>query len=759
MSSQTESRKEKIAALLHVKGRVQGVGFRPYIFRLAIQKKLTGTVYNRADGVVIHIEGSPENCSKFRRELKLQAPDAAIIKEVKFETIRPEQHTEFKIIESQKSKEFIAEICPDIAICDACVDELYSKDRRKDYPFINCTNCGPRFTLIENFPYDRKHTTMQEFSMCPECTYEYNDPANRRFHAQPVSCYNCGPKYKLHLKDGIITDFQKIIIKLGEQINAGSVVALKGLGGYNIACDAFNDEAVNELRSFKKRERKPFAVLFRSIDTLVQAIEITPEEKKTLLSWRRPIVILNGKMKKPLPGGISSGLKTLGAFLPYIPLQHLLFDQLKTDAIVLSSGNESDTPILCEDDIALKSFKNISGGILINNRKIARRADDSVVRIICEAPLLMRRSRGYTPDPIDLNFNVDGIIATGAELSNTFCIGKGKQAIFSQHIGDLKNYETLEFFKENIEKFSGIYRFESGKIACDLHPDYLSTQYAKESGLPLIEVQHHHAHIAAVMAEYGLQEPVIGIAYDGTGLGTDGNIWGSEVMFVDYTHFERISHFEYIPLPGGDSVTKEPWRTGLSYLYKAYGKEWQNLKIPFCENINSKKAGLLIEAIDKGINSPLSCSAGRLFDALAAILGICMKSNYHAEAPQLLENYLSESIHNEYSFTGSESISFSPMIREIIKDLSDGIALDKIITSFHNTIARAALSQVQTAYQKHKTNKVVLSGGSFQNKYLTEKLVHLLHQNSFEVFLPREVSCNDGGIALGQLAVAAHKKI
>ncbi|MBN1952832.1 MAG: carbamoyltransferase HypF [Bacteroidales bacterium] len=742
---------------LKVRGRVQGVGFRPFVFRLAHDCHLAGEVCNQPDGVSIFIEGTETDCQKFIRSLREEAPGAAVIKEIVLQESPPENHRVFSIRPSRESDQLIAEVCPDISICDDCLEELNADTRRSGYPFINCTNCGPRFTIIEDFPYDRKHTSMNEFSMCKTCRKEFENPLDRRFHAQPTSCPDCGPAYVFHENGQTETDFSTIIRKLGDQLDEGRVVALKGLGGYHIACGAFNEAAVAELRSFKKRERKPLAVMFRSVDALRKIMPVSIREEQILTSWRKPIVVLSGQPKSTLASGITAGLKSLGAFLPYLPLHHLLFEKLSTDAIVLTSGNESDTPILHDDREALHLFKELSGGTLTNNRRIARRADDSVVRVILNSALLMRRSRGYCPAPVDLNFSVDGILATGAELSNAFCIGSGNQAVFSQHIGDLKNVETYDFFTENIAKFSEIYRFKPRRYACDMHPDYLSTKYALDSGKPCIGIQHHHAHIAAVMAEHGLEEPVIGVAYDGTGYGTDGHTWGSEVMLADYKNFQRISHFEYIPLPGGDRVTDEPWRTALSYLVHSYVGEWDELDIPLLQKLDISRAKKLEEAVRKGINSPLSCSAGRLFDAIAALTGICTESNYHAEAPQLLENYLHDGPVLPYSFLPGKTVSFSPMIREIILDLQRHLPLESIITRFHTTIAEAARLQVKLAAEKQDINKVALSGGSFQNKYLTEKLVHLLKQDGFTVFLPGEVSCNDGGIALGQLAIAAHK--
>jgi hydrogenase maturation protein HypF len=745
------------ALLVHIKGRVQGVGFRPFVYRLAKQFALNGFVLNRTDGVIIHIEGPNSACSQYLELVQKNAPAAARIKEVVIAKVAEEKYKSFNILPSRQSEEIITEICPDIAVCDDCLRELYSVDRRNNYPFINCTNCGPRFTLIEDFPYDRKNTTMRDFKLCPDCSAEYHDLNDRRFHAQPVACPVCGPIYQYLWRDEIIDDFTSCIKLLGQHINEGKVTAIKGLGGYNLICDATRVKAVEEVRAFKNREKKPFAVMCRSIEALRKIAKPDKLEIETICSWQRPIVIIDRVTTKSFPLGITAGLNSLGVFLPYLPLHYLLFDEIQTNILVVTSGNESDTPILCEEEKAKEVFKKLSGGILINNRKIARRTDDSVIKIIRQNPSIFRRARGYVPAPVDLVFRAEGILATGAELSNCFCLGKGNQAIMSQHIGDLKNAETYDFFIENISEFSRMYRFKPKFVACDLHPDYLSTRYAEKLDIPVIRVQHHHAHITAVMAEHNLIDRVIGLSYDGSGYGTDSNIWGSELMVADYSSFERISHFEYIAIPGGDSAIREPWRSALAYLYRVFGSEWKNLTIPFNKKIDWVNADKLIVAIDRGINSPKSCSAGRLFDAIAALLMICYESDYHAQAPMLLENYIDPDCADTYSFTSSSEISFSPMIRSIVEDIIRKRSLYEIVSKFHNTLTLAAMEQVLGAYKVFNIKNIVLSGGTFQSKYLTEKLVFLLEQKQFKVFLPAEVPCNDGGIALGQLAVAANK--
>ncbi len=755
MTNSQNDRKNSAAYLVLLTGRVQGVGMRPYIYRRAKSLGLCGYVYNRPDGVIIHIEGNQETLECFLNDIARGSPQAASIKNIVSQPTEIKAYSTFEIQASRESTELITEICPDIAVCPECLAEFKESGRRSHYPFINCTNCGPRFTLVRDFPYDRINTTMHEFQMCPECQTEYEDPADRRFHAQPTSCPNCGPVYK-YIKHGY-SDQEGFVSKAASDIDQGKIIVIKGLGGYNLACNANNVKAVSELRFRKNREKKPFAIMFRSIDDIISIANIDESEIKTLLSWQRPIVILNMKENSVIAKELTSGLNTIGAFLPYLPLHYLLFEKIQTSAIVVTSCNESEVPIMINDLEAIDKFSDVSGGLLSNNRIIARRNDDSVVRIIHSEPRLMRRARGYVPSPIDLDFDADGILACGAELSNCFCIGKRRQAILSQHIGDLKNAETYAFYCENIKGFSDLYRFNASTIACDLHPEYLSTKFGSNLKLPIIQTQHHHAHIAACMAEYKINEPVIGVSFDGTGYGLDGNIWGSEVFEATLTDFKRISHFEYAPIPGGDLATKETWRSALSYLYLTFADDWKRLEIPFLKQIDLNKAGKLSEAIDKKINSPLCCSAGRLFDAIAAILCICLESDYHAEAPLLLENYLDDEFSGSYSFQGFEDISFRPLIREIVTDIIIKTPINQIVTQFHNTIAAAALYQINLARRNNPLLKIVISGGTFQNKYLTEKVIHLLTKNGLEVFLSREVPCNDGGIALGQLAIAANK--
>lgn len=756
MKNNSNNRLSETARQIFVRGRVQGVGFRPFVYRLAKSLDLAGNVLNSPDGVIIHIEGDLVSVKKFISGLCTEAPFAAMVKQIDDDPVGYEGLRDFVIRKSSNDGETITEICPDIAICPDCLEEMFAAGRRQNYPFINCTNCGPRFTIFKSFPYDRPNTSMDSFVMCRECSMEYHDPLDRRFHAQPVSCPDCGPEYSYHKSGDHITEFSHALNNVANDIASGKVVAIKSLGGYNLVCDATIPGAVSEIRIFKQREKKPFALMFHNIEAIRYITGISDAEAQIISSWQRPIVIVPLRKTHLLPEGITSGLNTVGAFLPYLPLHYLLFEKLKTSVLVMTSGNSSDEPIMTDDEQALSVFAPLSGGILSNNRAITNRVDDSVVRVICKKTSLLRRARGYVPAPVDLNFDVTGILAAGAELSNCFCLGKGRQAIFSQHIGDLKNAETFSFYRENIEKFTSIYRQPIRYIACDLHPDYLSTKFAREAGLPVTETQHHHAHVCSVMAEHGLNEPVIGIAYDGTGLGTDGHIWGSETMITGYTDFERIGHFEYIPLPGGDLAVKEPWRSAVAYLYHMFGENFQNIGIDFLKKFGEERINFVIQAIQKKINSPLCCSAGRLFDAVAALLDICTKSSYHAEAPLLLENYLDPAVLTAYSYSGEQEISFKPMFEELIKDLKDKVSPQEIVTRFHNTIADVVKQQVTYAARRSGINIVVISGGTFQNKYLTEKIVSLL-ANNFEIRLPLEIPANDGGIALGQMAIAAHR--
>ena len=739
--------------LIHIKGLVQGVGFRPFIFRIASEFGLNGEVENRNDGVFIKINCDEITLEQFVNKVNRTAPPASAIESIDVSPTDFSPFSDFQIVKSNTVSNRVTEVSPDIAVCDDCLRDMKTQPNRIDYPFINCTNCGPRFTIIKDLPYDRDKTTMKEFVMCNSCRKEYTDVLDRRFHAQPTACADCGPEYTLHFEETAITGIHAILSKLEELFLSNKIVAIKGIGGFFLACNALDEEAVQRLRKLKNREGKPFAVMFSSLSTLKDYAHVDATEEKSLTSLKRPIVLLNSK--KPLAPSVCVGFETVGAMLPYMPLHHLLFEKIKLDAIVLTSGNIAEEPIITNNNEALTILTNVADAVVTYNRDIYNCADDSVVTIVNNKERVSRRSRGYAPSPINLKLNVDGILATGAELVNCFAIGKHDQVILSQHIGDLKNMETYAFYCESIERYKKLFRFEPQIVVSDLHPDYLSSRYAVESKLQQVKVQHHHAHIASCMAEHGLDETVIGIAFDGTGLGDDNHIWGSEFLICDLQEYQRFSHFDYIPLPGGDKVTEEPWRVAVSILYKYFGKNFKELNLPFLQSINETSVDMLCQAIDQKINSPLSSSAGRLFDAVSALINLCPVSKFHAEAPMRLESVIDRSIAQRYSFSANKTVSFEDMFHQIVDDMNHRVPVSAISAKFHNTVV-AVIDEVATKMkQECGSNKVVLSGGSFQNKYLLEKTENLLREKGFEVFSHQKIPTNDGGIALGQMVIAA----
>lgn len=748
--------------LIKIEGLVQGVGFRPFIYKLARRYNLKGTVENRNDGVIIKLNNrmlrlrSAQAIEQFIQSIREEAPLASKIFSITCNKTDFEDFTDFRIIKSSNTSEEITEISPDIAVCEECLADMKKQENRINYSFINCTNCGPRFTIIRDLPYDREKTTMAPFIMCGKCKSEYTDIMDRRFHAQPVACNNCGPHYELILPDKTIKGIDNILETSCEMLNAGKVIAIKGIGGYNLACDATNEAAVSKLRESKNRDGKPFAVMFSDIDTLKEYVYVDPFEEKSILSWKKPILIL--KEKRKLADSVSVEFKTIGAMLPYLPFHYLLFEKLNLPAIVLTSGNISEEPIIIEDHTAKNILGEISDALLIYNRDIYNRTDDSVAMVINTRERLIRRSRGHVPSPVRLNMNVDGIMASGAELVNCFCIGKGDQAILSQHIGDLKNIETLDFYTQTIDQYKKLFRFEPTLLVHDMHPDYLSTKYFQSFDCERITVQHHHAHIASCMAEHNLDENVIGIALDGVGYGDDNNIWGGEFFICDLNQYERITHFEYIPMPGGDMATKEPWRMAVSYLYKYYGKGFSEKRLPFLDKIIDNELQMVPLAIKKNINCPLTSSTGRLFDSVAALLDICTFSSFHAEAPMRLESIANNNTSESYDFEFDDTIKLRKTFDGIIEDIKRGKSTSIISAKFHNTIINIIFAVVSGIRRNYNINKVALSGGSFQNRYILERLENLLRSNRFEVYSQCSIPANDGGIALGQLAVAAKRR-
>jgi hydrogenase maturation protein HypF len=748
---------------IHISGLVQGVGFRPFVYRLALRNHICGWVENGNDGVRIHAEGLEEDMKQFLALLPDEAPEASQILDINVVAGELQDCRTFEIKMSSDYSDEVTEISPDIALCDECLADMKSQAHRLDYPFINCTNCGPRFSIIQGLPYDRAKTTMAPFKMCPVCRNEYTDVMDRRFHAQPIACNNCGPSYELIHAGVTITGIDKILTKAAWLIKSGKILAIKGIGGFHLACDATNETVVSLLRQRKNREGKPFAVMFSSLKETRNYLDVSPDEKGALVSWRRPIVILkNGDHDLKLAGSVSNGFNTTGVMLPYMPVHYLLFERLEIPAIVLTSGNLSDEPVIIDNNDAIEHLGPVADAFLIYNREIYNRTDDSVMMFTGGQGRLIRRSRGFAPSPVNLPVEVDGIFAAGAELVNCFCLGKDRKAIMSQHIGDLKNLETLDFYTESLGRFQRLFRIRPALVVCDLHPDYLSTRFAEayatmNGDLPLIRVQHHYAHIAACMAEYGLDEKVIGISMDGVGYGSDGNIWGFEVMLCDLQDFERKNHLEYIPQPGGDKATFEPWRMALAYLYQYVDHDIELLDLPIIGQIGPENVYIVKTAIANNINAPLTSSAGRLFDGIAAMTGLCLNSAFHAEAPMRLENIIDRDEKGCYDFLAGDTIDPGPMIREIVRDINNTVSPGKISSKFHRSIVNIIIQEANKLRSESGINKVVLSGGTFQNRFIISETMKGLFDNNFLVFTPCDYPSNDGGIALGQLMIAAKR--
>jgi hydrogenase maturation protein HypF len=739
-----------------IKGLVQGVGFRPAIYRMADLHNLNGTVENNNTGVIINIEGDEKDVTNFIIDIPIRTPVASSITDVKIINCDIKNYSDFSITRSTSQSDEVTEVSPDIGVCEECLHDIKNQENRINYAFTNCTNCGPRFTIIKDLPYDRPKTTMDVFPMCDKCNSEYVTILDRRFHAQPVACNKCGPHYSLHLNGDTINDIDSIVKISASLIDEGKILAIKGLGGYHLACNTFNNQSIEKLRFVKSREGKPLAIMFKDITSAKEYLHINDEEEKELTNWRRPIVLL--KIKKAISESVSIGLDTVGVMLPYMPFHYMLFEELSTSSIVLTSGNISDEPVIISNQEALEKLSKITDAVITYNRDIYNRTDDSVTTIINNTPRLIRRSRSYAPSPITLDINTEGIFAAGAELVNCFCIGKGNQAILSQHIGDLKNLETLDFFKESVERFSRLFRFNPSIAVVDLHPDYLSSTFVSKMNIPFIKVQHHHAHIASCMAEHKLDEKIIGISFDGTGLGDDGNIWGAEFMVCDLADYERYTHFEYIPQPGGDAVSKHPWRMMTSYILHYFGNDAINDYQFLFNGVDKQELSTVKSIINSNLNCPLTSSAGRLFDAVSALIGVCINSTYHSEAPMQLESIADYNVGDSYGWNITDDISFKTTFAEIIEDLKEQVSISVIAGKFHNTIVDVIVSIAKTMREKEKINKVVLSGGSFQNKILLKKTELELSNNGFEYFTQSQIPSNDGGLALGQLAICAKRR-
>ncbi len=745
---------------VHIQGIVQGVGFRPFVYNLAKKYNLMGYVLNNTSGVFIDVEGDGSLVDKFLEQVKENPPPLAIIFGMQSQYLDPIGYEDFRIKESDGEEEKFVPISPEIATCDECVEELFDPlDRRYRYPFTNCTNCGPRFTIVKDIPYDRKFTTMAPFIMCEECQREYDTPEDRRFHAQPNACHACGPQLFLYNREGIAIRAADVISEVCRLLKEGCILAIKGLGGYHLACDAMNEKAVTRLRSRKYREYKPFALMVMNIETASRLCFVNAEEEKLLSGTLRPIVLLRKRPDCPTAENVSPNQKYHGVMLPYTPLHHLLVKETGL-ALVMTSGNISSEPIVYKDDDSLKVLKGIADYYLLHNREIHIRTDDSVSRVWRGRGTVLRRSRGYVPFPLlmPLKFH-EQILSCGAELKNTFSLTRGNFVFMSHHIGDLENLETFTSFEEGIRHFKRIFNIEPTVVAYDLHPEYFSTKYALSlEGLEKIGVQHHHAHVVSCMGDNEIDGEVIGVAFDGTGYGTDGKIWGGEFFVCDYSGFRRVAHFEYIPLPGGEKAIKEPWRMAATFLDKVYGDGMLDLNIDFIRDLDRAKWANIRKMIERGLNSPMTSSAGRLFDAVSALLGIRKEVYYEGQAAIELEM---AAVHAEGSYPfgqketgGTSVILLEPMIREMVSDLLGGIEVGVISARFHNTISDIILSVCLETRKACGLDRVVLSGGVFQNTLLLETTHDLLIKNGFKVYIHHRVPPNDGGIALGQAIIA-----
>jgi hydrogenase maturation protein HypF len=741
-----------IRNVIQVHGTVQGVGFRPFVYNLARSLHLNGFVLNSGSGVTIEIEGSADEVDEFLRRLRNDSPTLARIDEISALDASPNGDRTFEIRASAQVADPFAMVPPDIATCDACVlDSADPVNRRYEYPFTNCTNCGPRYTIISDVPYDRPFTTMAEFTMCADCESEYHDPANRRFHAQPNACPVCGPHLELWDRERIIGERGEALSEVRRLLGEGAIVAIKGLGGFHIACDALNEAAVRRLRERKRRSDKPFALMAPDISTIERYCLVDDSEQRAITGPLRPIVILRRRPDCTVPEAVAPGNRTLGIMLPYTPLHHLLFTGERSySLLVMTSGNLSEEPIASRNEEVAGRLHPLCDYFLIHNRRIQTRVDDSVVRVFRGGEIPIRRSRGYAPQPVDLDTPLRQVLAVGGELKSTFCLTKDHYAILSQHIGDIENYETLEFFRETLDHMKRFFRIQPEVVAHDLHPGYLSTRFATGLEIRQVAVQHHHAHVAACAAEHGIREKVIGVAFDGTGYGTDGQIWGAEFLIADWNGFERRAHFRYVPMVGGDAAVRQPWRMALSYLVDSFGAVLP--EVPGLVTIPP----LVEQALRKGINTIQTSSCGRLFDAVAALTGIRNEANYEGQAAVELEAAAADDFEALYPFdieTGL--VGWREAIRHIVRDLQAGVPAAVVSARFHNSVVASIVEVCRRLRDSDGLNRVCLTGGSFQNWRLLERSVTALQRAGFEVYWHRRVPPNDGGLALGQAVVAA----
>ncbi len=772
-----------LRAQIVITGIVQGVGFRPFVYNLAVALAIKGYVGNTAEGVLIEAEGA--RLAEFVDRLRSDAPPLSRIAEISVSPLPPQGYSDFTIHASSgsaKERPFTL-LSPDVSLCDDCLRELFDpSNRRYLYPFINCTNCGPRYSITRSVPYDRPNTTMAGFAQCPACLAEYEDPRDRRFHAQPNACPICGPRVTFLDTHAAFSRSQgdPPLARAVAALQEGGIIAVKGIGGFHLACDAENGEAVRKLRDRKRKSNKPFAVMAPSLDAARRFSVLSREEGELLQSVRRPVVLLRKNGEYRLAAAVAPRNRHIGVMLPYTPLHYLLFHHPRTSggvpaaphfpALVMTSGNLSEEPIVRDNDEARERLSTLVDGFLVHDRDIFMRVDDSVVRIADlpdsgptdDAAVFLRRSRGYAPDPIPLSSEGPEVLGCGADLKNTFTLTKGKYAIVSQHIGDRENFETERFFEECLTNLKAVYRAEPIAIVHDLHPGYQSTRWAKEQAekdrtIRLFGIQHHYAHIGSVMAEQGLTERVIGVAFDGTGYGTDGRLWGGEFLVAGIDGCERSGQLQYMALPGGETAIREPWRTAAGLVAAAKGARAASLleRIGFTARYGTGTLEMVLRIAQSPELSPLASGAGRLFDAVSALLGLCEVNTFEGEAAMALEAVIARECEEEYPIELAENngyavVDVASLVAAVVDDIVLKCATEQIAAKFHNTLASIIRCMVRRLSERTGIRNVALSGGTFQNAYLLGRTVRLLHAEGMQVYVNRKTPANDGGISLGQ---------
>ena len=752
---------ELLGMRVEIEGYVQGVGFRPFVYRLAKSLRLKGWISNSTKGVLINVEGCKKNLEDFLVYLEKQKPPHSSIRSIDYSFLKPHEHPDFEIRPSISLQDKITPILPDISTCADCLGEVFDpKNRRHRYPFTNCTNCGPRFSIVRELPYDRANTTMKKFIMCDTCKDEYHNPSDRRFHAETNCCEHCGPQIELWDSEGnSIVSKHESVLRASDYIKRGAIVAVKGIGGFHLIADARNQNSIRRLRLLKNREEKPFALMCPSFQSVIEHCELSQAEESLLSSAESPIVLLRRK-PSDIAYDVAPENPYIGVMLPYTPLHHILMTELNFP-VVATSGNISDEPITTDEHEAIRKLNGIADFFLVHNRPIAHHVDDSVARIIMNRKQLLRAGRGYAPLSIELRKQTQPTLAAGGQLKNTVAISNGKVISLSPHIGNLGSFEAVKTFEKVIADFNTLYDFHPQFIACDSHPDYYPTHYAEKQNVPVLSVQHHYAHVLACMEERMIEAPALGVSWDGTGYGSDGTIWGGEFLKITKHSFDRIGHFRNIPLPGGEKAVKEPRRAALGLLHEIFKNDVLDMDyLATLKTFSHVEINILISMIQKKLNTPLTSSVGRLFDAVSSILGLCQYNAFEGKAAMKLE-FAMDDLKTEESYDyeiinlrnqiPSYIIDWAPTIKAILDDLNVKTPVKSISTKFHNTLVEIIISMARHVGEE----KVVLTGGCFQNKYLLNRTIERLNSEGFSTYWPELIPPNDGGIALGQIVAAS----